>query len=322
MKKIIVFSFLTLILLAGCETQNVSQNDTVEPGEEKIVIAATFYPLAEFAKHVGGDLVEVSQVIPSGAEPHEYEPTAKDITRIYSAGIFLVNGANLDTWAEKITEELEQKDVRVIVMSDHIKLLTSEEEDEDHDESEAREEADTHSHIGADPHFWLDPLNAVKEVELIRDALIELDPSNKSVYETNALAYMTQLGNLDEEYKTGLSDCARAEIITSHSAFGYLADRYGFTQYGISGISPQEEPGARKIAQLADMAKEKNIKYIFFETLVSPRLAETLADEAGAQTLLLHPIGGLTNEDVIAGKNYVTLMRENLESLKIALECR
>lgn len=313
-----------IFLLSGCSgDERIINPADSNKGTAIIQISATFYPLAEFAEHVGGDLVEVTQVIPNGAEPHEYEPTAKDMVRIYNSRIFLVNGANLDAWAEKITEELSQRDVRVIVMADQMSLLNSGGEDEEHEEDGDHEEDDEpHSHVGADPHFWLDPLNAIKEVEQIRDALMEIDPVNKSDYETNAQIYMAQLRALDEEYKMGLADCERSEIITSHSAFGYLADRYGFTQYGISGISPQEEPSTRKIAELAEMAKEKNIKYIFFETLVSPRLAETLANEVGAQTLLLHPIGGLTNADIVAGNNYVTLMRENLESLKTALECR
>ncbi len=312
-KKLI--SLAIFFFLSGCSgDEGITNPADNQEQPAKIQISATFYPLAEFAEHVGGESVKVTQVIPNGAEPHEYEPTAKDIARIYNDGIFLVNGANLDTWAEKITEELRQRDIRVIVMADHLNLLTSGGEEDEDDEN--------HSPIGADPHFWLDPLNAITEVEQIRDGLIEIDPAQKSDYENNAQSYINELRALDEEYKMGLAACERSEIITSHSAFAYLADRYGFTQYGISGISPQEEPSAKKIAELADLAKEKNIKYIFFETLVSPRLAETLANEVGAQTLLLHPIGGLTNADIVAGKNYVTLMRENLESLKTALECR
>lgn len=312
MAKKIIISVL-LLLLAGCVETAPPAEDR---GTEKLTVAATFYPLAEFAARAGGDQIEVIQIIPDGAEPHEYEPSPRDIALIYSADIFLVNGAGLDVWAERIREELEGKGVKVIVMAEHIDLLKS------GGDGHADEENEAHGGNGTDPHFWLDPLNAVKEVEIIRDALIEKDPANADLYKKNTDAYIKLLREIDSQYEIKLSSCDQNEIITSHAAFGYLADRYGFTQTGISGISPQEEPSTAKIAALADLAKSKNIKYIFFETLVSPRLAETLAAEVGAQTLLLHPIGGLNAEDIASGKNYATLMLDNLTNLSIALECR
>lgn len=320
MKKYIALSVFSLMLLAGCETENIAQNDTVEPEEEKIVIAATFYPLAEFARNVAGDKAEVIQIIPNGADPHEYEPTAKDLVTVHQSSLLLANGAHLDPWVDKIRPELEEKGIKVIVIAEHVDLLSSA-LTSGHKHEDEHENEDEHEHE-QDPHFWLNPVIAIHQIELIQEALIELDPSNSSDYSKNANAYIQQLKDLDEEYRQKLSDCRQKTIITSHAAFGYLAQRYGFTQIGISGISPQEEPSIQKIAELADMAKSENIKYIYLEALASPRLSQTLASEVGAETLLLHPLGGLTTEDNKEGNNYITIMKSNLNNLVIGLECK
>lgn len=290
---------LLLLLLAGCS----NPGDGGDTGG--VMVSASFYPLAEFAHQVGGEKVEVFQVTPAGASPHEFEPTARDIVKIYKSKLILINGAGLDPWAENLQ-------IEHINMSEKINLL----EGAGHEGHE-----DEHQHL-QDPHFWLDPVIAIEEVTIIRDALIKADPKNEKTYTENARQYITELETLNKKFKTGLANCEKNEIITSHSAFGYMADRYGFEQIGIAGISSQEEPSMKRLAELAELAKEKEIKYIFFETLVSPKLAETLAGEVGAETLVLNTVSGLTQEDIDSNKNYVKLMNENLQNLRIALECQ
>jgi zinc transport system substrate-binding protein len=286
--------------------QTISTNQ--ENQTKKVNVVASFFPLADFAKNIGGDYVTVTNITPAGAEPHDYEPTPQDIAKVYDSQLFIMNGNGVDAWGEKIQGDLEVKGVTVVKMSDTLASLKNNSPDE--------------PSLQYDPHFWLNPINAEKEVNLITDALVKIDPAHKGEYNQNRDAYEKQLADLDQEYKTGLSMCKQHEIVTSHNAFNYMASQYGLTTLYILGLSPDEEPSPKAIADIATEAKQKGIKYIFFESLVSPKLAQTVASEIGAQTLELNPIEGFTDEEVAAGKNYLSQMKANLANLKIALQCQ
>jgi zinc transport system substrate-binding protein len=173
-----------------------------------------------------------------------------------------------------------------------------------------------------DPHVWLDPVRAQAQVEAIRAGLAKIDPPNAAVYAANAQAYRAKLTALDAAFASGLKQCARREFVTTHSAFSYPARRYGLTQIPIQGVDREAEPSPADLAALVKQVKDRKIQYVFFETLVSPKLAETLAREVGAKTLVLNPIEGLTKEEQAAGKAYIALMEENLRNLRTALECQ
>jgi zinc transport system substrate-binding protein len=272
----------------------------------KMAVVGTFYPLAHFAEQVGGSLVTVANITPSGAEPHDYEPTAQDIEKAYGAKVFVMNGGGVDTWAERIAPDLKAKGVQVVDMQDTIVLST----------------APSGSETTLDPHIWLDPVLAEQEVALIRDAFIKADPAQTAAYSANAAAYISQLQELDNEYKTGLASCRLKDIVTSHAAFGYMAKRYGLTQIAIAGLSPDAEPSVQQMVAIAQLAKKDNIKYIFFESLVSPKLAQTIATEVGAQTIAFNPLEGLTDGQISSGETYLTVMRDNLDELRLALDCK
>lgn len=274
----------------------------------KISVVATFYPLADFAKNVGGELVEVTNITPAGVEPHEYEPTPQDLVKIYNAKVFLMNGNGVDAWADKIEPELVKKGVIVVRMSGYFTSLASS------DQTEGSE--------SLDPHFWLDPINVVTEATVISDTLVEIDPSHATEYTQNKTRYIERLFALHEAYRQGLENCAQQTFITSHNAFQYLAFRFRLTSEYVLGLSPEAEPSAQAIANITRVAKENKTKYIFFETLVSPKLAQTIANEVGAQTLVLNPIEGLTDEELAKGKDYLSVMKDNLTNLRIALVCR
>ncbi len=172
-----------------------------------------------------------------------------------------------------------------------------------------------------DPHVWLAPRLAQKMVERIAQAFEQVDPVNKGYYRSNAGSLETKLGNLDMEYRQGLSNCAGNSIITSHAAFGYLATDYGLNQVPIAGLSPDAEPSPRQLAHIAQFAKNNNVRYIFFESLASPKLSQTIATEVGAQTLVLSPIEGLSEEEMSQGKTYISVMQDNLTNLRTALQC-
>lgn len=271
---------------------------SISGASEKIKVAASFYPLAHFAGQVGGENADVVNIMPAGAEPHEFEPTPRDIRKIYDSDIFLFHGAGLDPWAERVRIDLKKKGTSVLEMAEHI------------------------SSIQSDPHIWLDPLLAIKEVEAIRDVFIDFDAVHTEAYRETSGSYINQLNELHERFVSGLKDCAARDIIVSHNAFNYMAARYSLNVHAITGISPEEEPSLRKMVELARLARRMNIKYIFFEELLTPRLAETIAGEVGAETLTLNPLGGLTMNKINEGGTYISVMEDNLKNLRIAMECQ
>ena len=271
---------------------------------ERLKVAASFYPLAHFAGQVGGERVEVINITPLSVDPHEYEPTARDMIKIHTARIFIFNGSGLDPWAERVQGELKIRGGHILNMADHFDLL--------------RDERD----VKYDPHIWLDPLLAIKEVELIRDTLIRANPEDEDYYRRNSAAYINKILMLHKRYSDDLASCKNRDIIVSHDAFGYMAVRYGFDIYPVSGLSPEEEPSPRKMAEITDLAREKKINYIFTEVLVNPKIAETIAYEVGAKILVLNPVSGLTDNDARAGKDYISLMDENLANLRMAMSCK
>jgi zinc transport system substrate-binding protein len=314
MKKFIILSVgITVFCFFLYQTTQPSQS----LASEKLKIAASFFPLAELARQVGGEQVIVTNMTPAGVEPHDYEPTPRDIVKVRSAKIFFMNGGNTDAWAEKIQKDLRNQGVEVVNMSENLKksveLLKGQEEEEDPKEQKE---------VKFDPHFWLDPVLMQKQTGIVRDAFIKVDPDHTEYYKKTAAAYTDKLISLDQKYKDGLADCQLRDIVTAHASAGYLARRYNLEMLYISGLSPDEEPSPRRLANIATQARKKNIKYIFFETLLSPKLAETIAREIGAKTLVLNPIEGLTDEEIKAGKDYISIMEGNLNNLRIALQCK
>ncbi len=283
-----------LVSLAGCVQQPKST------GTGKISVVTSIYPLYEFSKRIGGDKADVSILVPAGAEPHDWEPGPQDIIRIESARIFVYNGAGLEPYVDKIITKTESTKLIVVDSSEGITLI---------------KEGGT-----PDPHIWLDPVRAKQQVDAIEKAFIKADPENSDYYMANAQALKQDLNALDSNISKELAPAKKKVFITSHAAFGYFAKRYNLTQISIAGLSPDIEPSPAQIAGIVTLARENNVKYIFFETLVSPKLSETIANEAGAQTLVLNPIEGLSEEQQKQGENYFTIMHENLKNLKVALE--
>jgi len=290
MKRLVIVLVVLAAVAAGAGIW-WSRMKTTGTEDDGVRVAVSFYPLEFLAGEIGGDKVSVTNLTPAGAEPHDWEPTTADAAMIEKSQLLLVNGGGLEAWAGKVTAK------KIVAVGEGLI-------------------------VGNDPHIWLDPVLFGQEADRVAAALGEIDPQNKDVYEDNNSRVKDELALLDEEYKTGLENCAQKNIVTSHAAFGYLAKRYGLTETAISGISPDEEPTAQKLAQTATLVKNLGIKYIFFETLVSPRLAQTLAQETGAQTIVFNPLEGLTEEQQQAGLDYFSVMRENLVNLKMALECR
>lgn len=285
-------------------------------GDGRFTVAASFYPLAHFAQKAGGETIEVLMITPAGAESHDFEPTPRDIMNVRRAAVFIYNGAGLDPWAERVAPTLKQAGIRTIEMTSHFSLMSAEEGEEDHEE-------DGHGHGdgGFDPHIWLDPLLAAGQVTLIGEALAAADPANAASYQSRSSRYASELKGLHEEFSKGLSNCATRDLIVAHDAFGYLAKRYGLNIIPVIGVFAGEEPSPRRIAEVARLARERSIRYIFFEPLASRKIAQTIARETGAAVLELNPLEGLTKDEEAAGDDYISVMRANLANLRKALQC-
>jgi zinc transport system substrate-binding protein len=275
------------------------------PAPTKPLVVASFYPLYEFARQVAGDRAEAISLVPVGVEPHDWEPAPQDVARIERAKVFVYNGAGFDPWAGRLRQNLGASGPLVIEATAGLPLLTT----------------DVPGRTGHDPHAWLDPMLAQAQVEAIRAGLARVDPAGATAYAANARAYTERLATLHAAFERGLSRCARRDFVVSHTAFAYLAHRYRLTQMAVMGLAPESEPSPAELAQTVRLLRRLRPKYVFFETLVSSRLADTLAAEVGAQTLLLDPVEGLTAEAMKAGANYLTVMDGNLQNLRRALEC-
>jgi zinc transport system substrate-binding protein len=310
-----ILATIVLVALVATGLFFVFRSNQQATSSDKLSVATTLYPLYEFSRAVGGDNVQATNLTPSGAEPHDYEPSPKTLVNIQRSDVFVYNGGTMEPWVDNFVRDYKHTAVK---SSNGIELLHAEEEHSH--EGEAEEPGHAEEEI-KDPHFWLDPILAQKVVDNIRDGLIKADPANKGYYTQNAKAYNQKLAKLDEDLSRGLQTCEQDTIISSHDAFSYLAVRYDLKVESIAGISTEQEPSAARLAELSNLVEEKGIRYIFFESLVSPRLADTIAQETGAKTLVFDPIEGLSDEDQKQGKDYLSVQRENLSNLRTALTC-
>lgn len=308
--------FISLaILLFGCVSNSPQKNDG------KILVVTSFYPLYDFAKNVGGNRVEVASLIPSGVEPHEFEPSPGDMKLLSSSRIFVYNGAGMEPWAGKLLESINNPSIVIVDTSSGIELIKSEansyEEPSEHEEESER----THHHGDYDPHIWLNPVLAKTQVYAIRDALISADPDGKEYYEANAKKYVKELEILDSDISNVMKNCSKHEILITHATLGYFCKQYGCKQISISGINPEGEPSAKDIAAIIDEAREYNVTAVFFENLIDPKSAETIASEINGEVFVFNSVHGLTEDEAKTGEDYISLMRNNLKNIKKALSC-
>ncbi|MDR1193217.1 MAG: metal ABC transporter substrate-binding protein [Peptococcaceae bacterium] len=296
------------------ETPATAPAQTPTQGET-LSVRASFYPMYDFAVKIGGDKVAVVNMVPAGTEPHDWEPAAADIVGLENAAVFVYNGAGMEHWAEDVLAALENRELVIAEASEGVPLLAGHHDHDDEDEAEDEDEEEE----GYDPHVWLDPARAKIVMENIRNAFTQADPANQAVYEANYERYAAELDELDKTFRDTLAPLPNKDIIVAHEAFGYLCAAYGLNQVPIEGLSPDSEPDPARMAEIIDFARERQIKVIFFEELVSPKVAETIAAATGAATAVLNPIEGLSDEEQAAGEDYFSLMRQNLAALTAAL---
>ncbi len=294
----------TVLVLATVLSACGNGAESADDGRPRVL--AAFYPLHEAARRVGGDLVSLTNLTPAGAEPHDLELSSRQVDRIEDADVVLYLGGGFQPALEKVAGR--SRGLVVDLLPDPASRLPA--------------PAGGDEELEGDPHVWLDPRLYRAMVTRVAAALAEVDPPNRATYEANGAAYAAQLDALHARYTDGLANCERRVLVTSHAAFGYLARAYGLEQAAIAGLEPDSEPNPRRLGELAARVRAEGITTIFFETLVSPKVAESLAREAGVSTAVLDPLEGLPEDEIRAGKDYLSVMGDNLEALRKALGCR
>ncbi|CAL8975703.1 High-affinity zinc uptake system binding-protein ZnuA [Propionicimonas sp. T2.31MG-18] len=275
-------------------------------GTTRLAVSVAFYPFEFVAERVGGDQVAVTNLTAPGVEPHDLELTPQQVASLSSVDLVVYQSG----FQPAVDTAVAQAKPRASVdTASFLSLLAA---------SQDGAEGDGHT-AAADPHTWLDPTNMVTIAEHVRDALSSARPEAAKTFAANTEALVADLTALDTTLKTDLGSCAIKPFITSHAAFGYLANRYGLTQVGINGVEPDVEPSAARIAEVQKIAKDNNVTTIFFETLVSPVVAQSIAGDLGLKTDVLDPLEGITAES--RGTDYLEVMRANGASLKTANQC-
>ena len=292
MRKVILSILLPLLIMIANHSY-----------AEKIKVIASIVPLADFAKQVGGERIDVQLLLPPGASPHTYEPTPKALREVNDAKVFIKIGAGLENWAEKIITASGNKGLIIVDSSKGIQLIR-----------------DVHSHhsshnLYADPHIWLNPVIASDIVTKIEKALIDADPENAKIYEKNALLYREKLSQLDKEISDKIKTFSIKEYVTFHPAWNYFSKRYGLRVAGVIEELPGKEPSPKHVARIVREVKRIGNKVIFAEPQFNPKIAEAIARESGARVLFLDPIGGQEGRET-----YIKMMRYNISVMESVMK--
>lgn len=330
-------SVTAALALSSCASGSADPSATTAGGgpDGALTVQASFYPLEYVTERVGGDLVEVESLTPAGGEPHDLElsPAAVDSLRTADAVVYLsgfqpaVDDAVAQAAPEHVLdaahagvegEEAHSAEEHAAEDEAHAEEAHGEESHAEEEQAEATgADGHDHDHDGEDPHFWLDPERLAAVATEVSHELAEVDPDNAAVYEANAEELSQELSALDEEFAEGLATCERDTIVVSHEAYGYLAEKYDLEQVAVAGIEPDTEPSPARLAEIGEVVEAEGVTTVFSESLVNPKVAETLAAEHGIETAVLDPVEGLVDESA----DYQQVMRENLETLRTALDC-
>ncbi len=320
------------LLLGACG--NTEGDNASESTDGQLTVFASTFALKSLAEEIGGNRVNVEMVIPPGADPHTYEPTSKQMTQIAEADLFLTIGHDLEPYVESMEKSLDGQNVAFVKTAENVKLLDAADtvhvheeeghaEDEGHSEDEhANEEAshseDEHDHGKYDPHVWLDPTNAVSMAEAVEAAFSEEAPDYKDEFAERLSTFKDEANALDAELKAAVENGSKSELLVTHAAYGYLAERYGFDQLPIAGLTPSEEPSQQALKRIIEEARLHDLNYIAFEDTVTPKVAEVVKQEIGAESVTIYNLESVTKEQM--DKSYFDLMRENVKALETALK--
>ena len=310
---ILVIMILAFFLFPSCQ-----KNEKLTVDEKNIKVVTTLFPLYDFAKHIGRGKVEVNLLLPPGVESHAFEPRPADIRRIQNSEIFLFTNRFMEPWVGGLLKGIDTKNLTIVDASKGITLLRKVDNRGDEEYPHADESG------SPDPHIWLDFSNAIKMVDTIATEFITKDPQNKDFYTKNSYEYKKGLEELDKKYKDTLSRCKKRVIIhAGHFAFGYLAKRYDIMYVSAyNGFSPDAEPTPKRLVEITNNVRKRGVKYIYYEELIAPKVANVIAKETGCGLLMLHGAHNITKEEMEGGVTFISLMEKNLENLKVGLQCQ
>ena len=326
MIKVISF-YISIILIFSCLLFSCEKKEGKSIGQNKIKVVTTLFPLYDFATNICQDKAEVSLLLPPGVEAHAYEPKPADMSKIQNADIFIYTGAAMEPWVEKLLQGIDTRRINIIDASRGINLISGLHHHDDIEKTNfnhGHESQHTDEHQGGpDPHIWLDFANAEKMVDTIAKGFMDKDPQNQIIYRGNADAYKRKLDDLDNKYSVALSSCkSRIIIHAGHFAFGYLAKRYNLeyiTAY--KGFTPDAEPTPKSLIELMKTLKKYSVKTIYYEELITPRVADTISKEVGGNMLMLHGAHNISKAEMDQGVSFLSLMEKNLENLRIGMQC-
>ncbi|MDO4669874.1 MAG: zinc ABC transporter substrate-binding protein [Aerococcus sp.] len=318
-------------------SQATSSTDTSEKtssSSNKLKIVTTFYPMTALTQAVAGDHAEISTMIKGNTEAHDYEPSAQDIAALQEADVFVYNSEDMEGWVEDTLKTVANKNLKVIEAADEVEemsgdVMTIDGKTATHEDLEAEEhheDGDHHDHDDdddidhhADPHTWLDPVNAQMEVTEIANELAEVDPTNAKSYKDNANAFNQKLQKLADDFASATKDAKTKTFVTQHAAFNYLAHRYGLTQVAVTGVSDNMEPSAQRMAEVQDYLKKNNTTYMFVQEGTSDQLAKSLTEGTNTKISTLNSMETFSNDDELTGDGFLQKMQDNLEHLKLVL---
>jgi len=312
MKKNLLFPIILLIvsfIMTACS--NEKDQSQKEKGE--LSIYTTVFPLQYFTERIGGKHVNVNTIYPPGADEHTFEPSQKDMIKLADSDLFFYIGLGLEGFVEKAKTSLKNENVLLIPVAENLDLDSAEEHEH---EEEGHEE---HEHGDFNPHVWLDPVYSKEMAAVIKDSLVEKMPENKQVFEENYQQLADELDQLNIEFEDTIKNAKHKDFLVTHAAFSYWEQRYGLEEISISGLSTTNEPSQRELEDIISLADELGLHYILFEQNVQSKLAEVVQDEIGAKALPVHNLGILTKENIKDKETYFSLMKQNLNSLKTAL---
>lgn len=319
-KNLMSIAAVGTLLLGGC-ANNEETNSTDEASDQLTVYASTF-ALKSIAEEIGGDRVRVEMVIPPGADPHTYEPTSKQMTQIAEADLFLTIGHDLEPYVESMEKSLANENVTFVKTADDVKLLSADDTVHVHGEDEHGHEDENHkaddSHGQYDPHVWLDPTNVVSMAEAVEASFAEQTPDYKDEFADRLSTFKEEAEALDAELQAAVDGGSKQQLLVTHAAYGYLAERYGFEQLPIAGLTPSEEPSQQALKRVIEEAQLHDLKYIAFEDTVTPKVAEVVKNEIGAETVTIYNLESVKKDQM--EQSYFDLMRENVKALETALK--
>lgn len=315
-KRLIVFGGVIVAIVIGVSFFSPKPQAKQTEGEVKPIVSVSTFSLYEAARAIAGDELEVHNIIPLGGDAHMFSPNPTQVAEISSASLFIYNGAGFETWAESLKNTLP-KTTQIVDMSQHVAMQKSEEgHEEGHDDHEE------HQHGAYDPHYWLDIDNMIKMTQTLDGEFSKLLPSKAEIFHGNAATYIGELQKLKAEYAKGLAECKNRTLVSNHDAFGYLAHSNKLENVSVVGLSSDEQPSAKNIADIIATVKEHGVKTIFFEEMINDNVSQTIARETGAKAVPLQPLENISQDELKSHQTYLTIMRENLKKLREAMECR